>query len=243
MAVVCLHSAPRPMSFMRLSRLRKTEVIEMERKGRGRRPVEEITDTQINALKEIRRFTNHRGFPPTIKELADILGISHASAHGQVNQLVRKGYLKREARKARSLAIVREPEDTLSVMTAIPIVGRVAAGRPILAVENIVGEIMVEGRIARSGRCFALEVAGDSMVNAGIRERDLVVVREQPVAENGDIVVALLEDEATVKRLFIRDEKIELRPENPKHRPIPVGPDDGLRILGKVIAVRHRQGR
>jgi repressor LexA len=231
------------MSFMRLSRLRKTEVIEMERKGRGRRPVEEITDTQINALKEIRRFTNHRGFPPTIKELADILGISHASAHGQVNQLVRKGYLKREARKARSLAIVREPEDTLSVMTAIPIVGRVAAGRPILAVENIVGEIMVEGRIARSGRCFALEVAGDSMVNAGIRERDLVVVREQPVAENGDIVVALLEDEATVKRLFIRDEKIELRPENPKHRPIPVGPDDGLRILGKVIAVRHRQGR
>ncbi|GAB4298209.1 MAG: transcriptional repressor LexA [Desulfuromonadia bacterium] len=228
---------------MRLSRLRKTEVIEMERKGRGRRPVEEITDTQINALKEIRRFTNHRGFPPTIKELADILGISHASAHGQVNQLVRKGYLKREARKARSLAIVREPEDTLSVMTAIPIVGRVAAGRPILAVENIVGEIMVEGRIARSGRCFALEVAGDSMVNAGIRERDLVVVREQPVAENGDIVVALLEDEATVKRLFIRDEKIELRPENPKHRPIPVGPDDGLRILGKVIAVRHRQGR
>ena len=215
----------------------------MERKGRGRRPVEEITDTQINALKEIRRFTNHRGFPPTMKELADILGISHASAHGQVNQLVRKGYLKREARKARSLAIVREPEDTLSVMTAIPIVGRVAAGRPILAVENIVGEIMVEGRIARSGRCFALEVAGDSMVNAGIRERDLVVVREQPVAENGDIVVALLEDEATVKRLFIRDEKIELRPENPKHRPIPVGPDDGLRILGKVIAVRHRQGR
>lgn len=215
----------------------------MERKGRGRRPVEEITDTQINALKEIRRFTNHRGFPPTIKELADILGISHASAHGQVNQLVRKGYLKREARKARSLAIVREPEDTLSVMIAVPIVGRVAAGRPILAVENIVGEIMVEGRIARSGRCFALEVAGDSMVNAGIKERDLVVVREQPVAENGDIVVALLEDEATVKRLFIRDEKIELRPENPKHRPIPVGPDDGLRILGKVIAVRHRQGR
>lgn len=215
----------------------------MERKGRGRRPVEEITDTQINTLKEIRRFTNHRGFPPTMKELADILGISHASAHGQVNQLVRKGYLKREARKARSLAIVREPENTLSLMTAVPIVGRVAAGRPILAVENIVGEIMVEGRIARSGRYFALEVAGDSMVNAGIKERDLVVVREQPVAENGDIVVAMLDEEATVKRLFIRDEKIELRPENPKHRPIPVGPDDGLRILGKVVAVRHRQGR
>jgi len=237
------------MLFMRPVKLRKTEVIEMERKGRGRRPVEEITDTQINTLKEIRRFTNQRGFPPTMKELADTLGISHASAHGQVNQLVRKGYLKREARKARGLAIVREPEDTISVMAAVPIVGRVAAGRPILAVENIVGEIMVEGRIAQSGRCFALEVAGDSMVNAGIKERDLVVVREQPVAENGDIVVAMLDEEATVKRLFIRDEKIELRPENPKHRPIPVGPDDGLRILGKVVAVTrlgsktHAQGK
>ena len=124
---------------------------------------------------------------------------------------------------------------------AVPIVGRVAAGQPILAEENIVGEVLVEGGIARSGRCFALEVTGDSMVDAGIRERDLVVVREQAVAENGDIVVALLEDEATVKRLFIRDEKIELRPENPNHRPIPVGPDDGLRILGKVVAVKHQQ--
>ncbi len=211
----------------------------MERKGRGRRPVEEITDTQRNTLNKIRLFMNRRGFPPTMKELADILGISHASAHGQVTQLVRKGYLKREPRKARSLAIVRESEDTPPIMTAVPIVGRVAAGQPILAAENIVGEIMVEGRITRLGRCFALEVTGDSMVDAGIREHDLVVVRQQAVAESGDIVVALLEDEATVKRLFIRDERIELRPENPKHQPIPVGPDDGLRILGKVVAVRR----
>jgi repressor LexA len=174
-----------------------------------------------------------------MKELADILGISHASAHGQVSQLVRKGYLKREARKARGIVILRDPEDDVPDLVAVPIVGRVAAGQPILAEENIVGELLVEGGVARSGRCFALEVAGDSMVDAGIRERDLVVVREQAVAENGDIVVALLEDEATVKRLFIRDEKIELRPENPNHRPIPVGPDDGLRILGKVVAVRR----
>jgi repressor LexA len=135
--------------------------------------------------------------------------------------------------------IVCEPEDDIPDLVAVPIVGRVAAGQPILAEENIVGEVLVEGGIARAGRCFALEVTGDSMVDAGIRERDLVVVRQQPVAENGDIVVALLEDEATVKRLFIRDERIELRPENPNHRPIPVGPDDGLRILGKVVAVRR----
>jgi len=211
----------------------------MSQRPRGRRPVQEITEPQRRTLKEIRLFANRRGFPPTMKELADILGISHASAHGQVNQLVRKGYLKREARKARGIVILRDPEDDVPDLVAVPIVGRVAAGQPILAEENIVGEVLVEGGIARSGRCFALEVTGDSMVDAGIRERDLVVVREQAVAENGDIVVALLEDEATVKRLFIRDEKIELRPENPKHRPIPVGPDDGLRILGKVVAVRR----
>jgi repressor LexA len=190
-------------------------------------------------LQEIRLYTSRRGFPPTIKELADILGISHASAHGQVNQLVRKGYLKREPKKARGIAIIREPEDDVPDLVAVPIVGQVAAGQPVLAEENIIGEVLVESRTAGSGRCFALEVKGDSMVNAGIRERDLVVVRQQPVAENGDIVVALLEDEATVKRLYIREEKIELRPENPKHRPIPVGPDDGLRILGKVVAVRR----
>ena len=211
----------------------------MASRPRGRRPIQEITAPQRRTLQEIRLYTSRRGFPPTIKELADILGISHASAHGQVNQLVRKGYLKREPKKARGIAIVREPEDDVPDLVAVPIVGQVAAGQPILAEENIIGEVLVESRIAGSGRCFALEVKGDSMVKAGIRERDLVVVRQQPVAENGDIVVALLEDEATVKRLYIREEKIELRPENPKHRPIPVGPDDGLRILGKVVAVRR----
>ena len=105
----------------------------MSRKGkpRGRRPLKEITDPQRRTLKEIRQFLNQRGFPPTIKELADILGISHASAHGQVNQLVRKGYLRREPRKARGLAIIREPEDAISDMVSVPIVGEVAAGQAV----------------------------------------------------------------------------------------------------------------
>ena len=119
----------------------------------------------------------------------------------------------------------------------VPIVGTIAAGEPILAEENVVGEVLVDSRAARSGRCFALEVQGDSMIGAGIHDKDLVVVREQPVAESGDIVVALLDQDATVKRLFIRDERIELRPENPELRPMPIGPDDGLRIVGKVVAV------
>lgn len=164
-------------------------------------------------MKEIRLFTNQRGFPPTMKELADILGISHAGVHGPANPLVRKGYLKREPRKARGIAMIREPEDDVPDLVAASIIGRVAAGQPMPAEGNIIGAVLVEGGAARAGRCFALEVTGDSMVDAGIRERDLVAVRQQPVAENGDIVVALLEDEATVKRIYIRGGKIELRPE------------------------------
>ncbi len=212
----------------------------VEKDPRGRKPVKEITDQQRRTLKEILLFTNERGFPPNMKDLAGRLGISHASAHEQVTQLVRKGYLKRVAGKARGLTVVREPEPEIGFLQPVPIVGRVAAGQPILAEENIIGEVLVEKRIVRSGRCFALEVTGDSMVDAGIRERDLVIVRQQPVAENGDIVVAMVQNEATVKRLFIRDQKIELRPENPKYRPIKVGPDDALRILGKVVSIKHQ---
>ncbi len=209
----------------------------MNGQPRGRRPAVEITDPQRRTLRALRRFIDHRGLPPTIKELADSLGISAPSAHDQVNQLVRKGYVKRESRKARGLTVVREPMDDVLELLAVPIVGSVAAGQPILAEENVIGEVLVDSRAVRSGRCFALEVRGDSMIGAGIHDRDLVVVREQPVAESGDIVVALLDQEATVKRLFIRDERIELRPENPIHRPMRIGPDDGLSILGKVVAI------
>ena len=145
--------------------------------------------------------------------------------------------MKQESRKARGLTVLLEPVEEVLQLRAVPIVGRVAAGQPVLAEEDVISEVLVDSPAVRSGRCFALEVRGDSMIGAGIRDQDLVVVREQPVAESADIVVALLDQEATVKRLFIRDERIELRPENLTHRPMPIGPDDGLRILGKVVAV------
>ena len=212
----------------------------MSGKARGRRPVEEITDPQRRTVHELRRFTNRRGFPPTIQELADILGISPPSVRDQITQLVRKGYVRRESRKARGLTVIREPAAEMLELRAVPIVGSVAAGQPVLAEENIIGEILVDSRAVHSGRCFALEVRGDSMIGAGIHDQDLVVVRQQPVAESGDIVVALLDQEATVKRLFIRDERIELRPENTGHRPITIGPEDDLKILGKVVATHHK---
>ena len=212
----------------------------MSGKARGRRPVEEITGPQRRTLHELRRFINRRRFPPTIQELADILGISPPSLRDQITQLVRKGYVRRESRKARGLTVLREPTDEVLELRAVPIVGRVAAGQPVLAEENIIGEILVDSRAVHSGRCFALEVRGDSMIGAGIHDQDLVVVRQQPLAESGDIVVALLGEEATVKRLHIEDDRIELRPENTGHRLITVGPEDDLKILGKVVATHHK---
>jgi len=206
---------------------------------RGRKPVAEITGPQRRTLREILRFTTRRGFPPTMAELADSLGISQASAHEQVGQLERKGYLRREPNKARGLVVVKQPVDDVEDVLPVPIIGTVAGGTPLLAEENRVGEVLVEARLARSGRYFALRVTGDSMAGAGIRDHDLVIVRQQPVAESGDIVVALLGDDATVKRLFIREHQIELRPENPKYKPMPIGAEDDLRIIGKVVAVRR----
>jgi repressor LexA len=156
-----------------------------------------------------------------------------------VNQLVRKGFLKRAAGKARGLTVVRRPDDIVANLVAVPLVGSVAAGTPLLAEENIVGQVLVDGNTVGSGPCFALRVTGESMKDAGIRDNDVVIVRQQQLAEPGDIVVALLDGEATVKRLFIREQTIELQPENKKYHPIPIGVDTDFRILGKVVAVRR----
>lgn len=209
-----------------------------ERLKPGRKPTAEISDAQSRTLRAIRKFVDQRGFPPTVAELGETLGITSASAHDQISQLVKKGFLKRESGKARGLTIVQEPVGPVLNLVSVPVIGRVAAGAPILADENVIGEVLVESSVVSAGRFFALEVQGDSMKNAGINGGDTLIVRQQPVSESGDIVVALLEDEATVKRLYIGDDRIELRPENPKYRPMPIGPDDDLRIVGKVVAVR-----
>jgi hypothetical protein len=122
-------------------------------------------------------------------------------------------------------------------VVAVPVVGVIAAGQPILAVENIVGEMLVDAPLVRRSQCFALQVTGDSMMNAGIGDGDYVVVRQQQVAESGDIVVALLGEEATLKRLGIDNDHIELRSENPEHPAIQVAAPDEVQIQGKVIAV------
>ncbi|MBF0309302.1 MAG: repressor LexA [Magnetococcales bacterium] len=211
-------------------------MIGVEKKQRGPLPVEGPTPGQLRMLAAIKEFIAGHAMAPTVAELGEMLGIKPPSVHEQIAAMIRKGMVRRVPRKARSLEVVVD-NPPVAGLIPVPIVGLVTAGMPILAVENRIGEILVEASVAR-GACFALRVKGDSMIEANIREGDLVIVRRQPIAENGDIVAALLGDQATVKRLFISEELIELRPANPAYRPIRVAQEDDLRILGKVLAVR-----
>lgn len=206
-------------------------------RSRGRPRLESITQPQQRTLRAIEDFLRERGYPPTIQELARELGVASASTHAQVKQLERKGYLKREGRKARGLVLVRQADEPVLDLVEIPLLGTVAAGQPLLAQENVLGQILVERRLSRASRCFALRVTGDSMTGANIHDGDIVVVRQQPLAQHNDIVVAQVDGEATVKRLYMQEQVIELRPENASYRPILIGPDTDLRIVGKVLAV------
>jgi repressor LexA len=220
--------------------LEQSVATDSERPGkRGRRAVPGLTPAQERALATIRQFSSRHGFPPTVKELGQELGIAPASAHELMTGLQRKGYLRRSPGKARSLEVLRRPGPDTTELVSVPIVGRVPAGTPLLAAENVIGELLVDSRTAR-GRCFALEVQGDSMIDADIEHGDYVIVRQQQLAQSGEIVVAMLEGEATVKRLHLAGDAIELRPENQSFSAIPIDPDHDFWILGKVVAVHHR---
>ncbi|MEW4530626.1 transcriptional repressor LexA [Maioricimonas sp. JC845] len=215
------------------------------KRGRGRPPVEEITPKQRETLRAVRGFLAQRGHPPTIGELAELLEVTRPTAHASVKQLVRKGYLKREPNKRRGISIAREPVGEMTEQVEIPVLGHVSAGRLSFAEENIVGQVGVDAYLVRSGQYFGLQVVGDSMIGAGIRDGDTVVVRHQPLAENGDIVVACVGDEATVKRLLYSPDRIELQAENPTYPPIEIGAEqmDEFRIVGRVVAHVRRRTR
>ena len=207
-------------------------------KGRPRQ--DEITEGQSRMLNELSKAIDRNGFAPTMTELGDELGITAASAHQLVLQLERKGYVRRLPRKARSLSIIRRPSQTIDRMVSVPIVGVVKAGPAMLAEENCMGEVMVASATVGRSPCFALQISGDSMKDAHIRDGDIIIVRRQQLAENGEIVVALIDGDATVKRLSLDDGTIRLLPENKKHKPITVDPDSDFRVLGKVISITNK---
>ncbi len=176
------------------------------------------------------------GSPPTVREVQEAFGFrSVQSAREHLEALVAQGHLAKEPHKARAY---RLPAGGAAPVHSIPLIGRVAAGALAAAIENPEGMIAVRSRAPRE-RLFALRVKGESMRDAGILPGDVVIVREQPTAEPGDIVVALVGDEATVKTLRIKRGRVELHPANPAFEPIVPRGDEPLSILGKVIEVRR----
>lgn len=198
-----------------------------------------LTEKEKAVFEYIADAIQSDGYPPTVRDIQSALHIkSTSTVHSCIARLEEKGYVHREAGKSRSLRVDvrRETDPGKERSVKVPVVGRVAAGTPILALENCEGYIDFPVRSGGEtyGQLFALRVKGDSMIGAGILNGDIVVVSKTNVAENGDIVVALTEDEATVKRFFKEKGHFRLQPENPDYEPIIL---DDVYILGKVTAV------
>jgi repressor LexA len=194
-----------------------------------------LTQKQERIFQFICEQIGKFGYPPTVREVGGAFEISEKAAHDHLTAIEKKGYIRRAAGKPRAIEVMdfaRKPGAQGSV--EVPIVGRVAAGAPLLASENIEGTLSLPSKMAKDETCFALRVKGASMVNAGIFEGDFVVVKEQNYADPGDIVVALLDDEATVKRFFPEADQIRLQPENDTMHPIIV---NTVEVLGKVIGL------
>lgn len=171
------------------------------------------------------------GIPPSVREISTAVGLrSTSSVQANLDALEEKGYITRDPMLKRSIRIVGQNDN----ITQVPIVGTVTAGAPILAVESIEGYFPYTGSVSRDKPLFALHVRGESMIEAGILDGDLVIAEKTPYARNGDLVVALVEDEATVKTFYKEDGYYRLQPENPSYMPIIVS---DVSILGKVVAV------
>ena len=199
-----------------------------------------LTRRQKEILTFVQRHSEAHGYPPSVREIGQALGLTSSSTvHSHLAALERKGYLRRDPSKPRALEVLRdEREVPPKKVVALPVVGRVAAGQRILAAENIEDYFPLPADFVRSDDAFILHVHGDSMVNAGIVDGDLLLVRKQQNAQNGDIVVARVDgDEATVKRFFKEADRVRLQPENDALEPIYTR---DVAIEGVGLAVIHR---
>jgi repressor LexA len=196
--------------------------------------MEKLTKQQARVLEIIRKSINLNGYPPSVRELGESLGLrSTATVHSHLRNLERKGYLRKDAQKSRAFHIV-EKERKSSDVVMVPIVGTVRAGMPVLAVENIEDVIPFPRALIKNEDVYLLRVEGDSMRDVGIFHGDYVLVRRQDFADNGDVVVALVDDEATVKTFYKHEDHIRLQPENSTMEPIIT---TSVMILGKVIGL------
>jgi repressor LexA len=202
--------------------------------------VSDITARQQRILDFIAETVRTRGYPPTVREIGEAVGLtSSSSVHAQLANLEKMGLLKKDPTKPRAMTLATD--GARATGTSVPLIGRIAAGAPILATEQVEDYVSVPSDFVRSGDHFALRVTGDSMIQAGILDGDMVVVRSQEAADDGDIVAAVLpgpaEDEATVKRLGHDGPRMMLIPENPAMSPFEM---IGGRIAGRVVAVLRK---
>lgn len=210
---------------------------------------QDLTARQEAVLSFVRDFSARNGYPPTVRETCTGTGLSSpSSVKYHFDALEKKGYLTRDPRRPRTLMLteeaISEPEASVSELhpewidsdraVDVPLVGTIAAGAPILADQHIDDVFVLPRQMTGTGELFMLKVSGESMIDAGILDGDWVVVRRQPVAERGEIVAALIDDEATVKTFDKRDGHIWLLPQNRDYQPIP---GDQARILGRVVTV------
>ena len=206
----------------------------------------ELTQRQQEIYNFIARAIRKKGYPPTIREIMDQFEI--ASTNGvrtTLAALEKKGHIKRRPMLSRGIELTEQVErDVPNVSTAdvrqVPVLGRVAAGQPILAIENADETVAVDASFLSSGDVFALLVEGDSMVNVGILDGDYVLARHQTTANQGELIVAIIDGEATVKRYYVDGDGVQLIAENESYSPIVVEPDQEFRIAGKIVSLMRR---
>ncbi|MCG9874487.1 MAG: transcriptional repressor LexA [Leptospiraceae bacterium] len=198
--------------------------------------MKELTDKQELVYKFITNSMKERGMPPTIREIGDEFQITAKGAYDHLKAIEKKGFIKTHKNQSRAIELTRNDAlDSLpSQAITIPVLGRVAAGMPILAEENVESYIPVPDRLAKKPGTFALKVVGDSMIDAGINDGDLAIIQKKETARNGEIVVALLDDEATLKVFYKELDHIRLEPRNPKLKPIKT---KKAIVMGKLIGI------
>lgn len=202
-----------------------------------------LTERQRQVLEFVRSTVEDRGYPPSVREIGEAVGLSSpSSVHAQLNSLVKAGMIRKDPSKPRAIVVVDEspaPAVTDRRMRDVPVLGRIAAGTPILAAEHVDEVMPLPIELVGDGPVFLLEVKGDSMIDAGIHEGDLVAIHKQSDARDGEIVACLVDgEEATVKRLQRRDGKVYLHSENPAFEPMVFS--EGVELIGKVVSVLRR---
>ena len=198
--------------------------------------MKEATERQKEVLGFIARYINTHAYPPTIREVADHFTISVKGAHDHLAALRKKGLLKQGDKKSRTIELIKTGTEEAEEFAEIPVLGAVAAGRPILAIENMDGAIRIHRSLLKNNRqYFALKVKGDSMEEAGIIDGDTAVIEQQNVIKNGEIAVVMLDESVTLKTFYRENARIRLQPENSKYTPIYCSRD--VRILGRLAHI------